>query len=88
MDYFGTTLTPTAYAGAYNIRFDKAGAGGSNNEAGDLRWTSMLVDYNVSKRSDVYAVLDYADYKGVKFTNAGQFYINNTVMAIGIRHKF
>lgn len=113
VDYFGYTLTPTAYTGAdavvnivfvggdvnltprlnlgagfYNIRFDKVGAGGSNNEAGDLRWTSMLADYKFSKRTDVYTGLAFADYRGAKFTNAGQPFTKNTVIAIGIRHKF
>ena len=75
-------------AGVYNIRFDKVGAGGSNNEAGDLRWTSALADYRFSKRTDVYAGLAYADYRGAKFTNAGQPYTHNRGMAVRIRHKF
>ncbi len=64
------------------------GAGGSNNEAGELRWSSMLADYKFSKRNDVYAGLAYADCRGAKFTNAGQPNTNITFMVIGIRHKF
>ena len=75
-------------AGAYNIRFEKVGAGGGNKDAGDLLWTSVLADYKFSKRTDVYAGFAYADYKGAKFTNAGQPFTHNTVMALGIRHKF
>jgi len=72
------------YAGYYSVNYDKNGGAKSsatNNAAFTETYASVLVDYNLSKRTDVYA-------GGINVTTsqAGSSGIN--VLAAGIRHKF
>ena len=75
-------LAPTTNlaAGAYTIR------NGSGLSSGAIYAYSLLLDHNLSKRTDIYAGLLYAQYKGTAYaapTNA-----NNSAIAVGVRHRF
>jgi predicted porin len=61
----------------------------ASTPSGDIRSYSVLADYHLSKRSDVYAGFMYSTFSS---TDAGGLYAgnnpNNYIVAIGVRHKF
>jgi predicted porin len=61
------------------------------------RWVSLVLDYNLSKRSDVYAGLNHLSVGGTSTTNlsggaarpaAELLQTSANVLAVGIRHRF
>jgi len=54
-------------------------------KAGNVSSYSGLLDYNFSKRTDVYAGISYSTYGGDGYSAYQQ---NNSIYAVGIRHKF
>ena len=72
--------TTNLAAGFYNVR------NGSGLTSGAIYAYSLLLDHNLSKRTDVYAGLMYAQYKGAAY--AAPDNANNSVIAVGVRHRF
>ncbi|MDE3009432.1 MAG: porin [Pseudomonadota bacterium] len=70
-------------AGYYDIITKNNGA----NQSGEQRYYSMLLDYHLSKRTDVYVGDMYSSFSGQIFP-AASFYQSNNVLAAGMRHKF
>jgi predicted porin len=67
------------YAGYYNLNYD------TNVSSGVAAYTenyaSLLLDYNLSKRTDVYL-------GGMQVTTGRASYANTNIVAAGMRHKF
>lgn len=77
---------------AFNLAaafYDQHAEAFGSSPAGDIRSYSVLADYHLSKRSDVYAGFMYSTFSS---TDAGGLYAgsnpNNYIAAIGVRHKF
>jgi len=86
-DYFITPALNLAL-GLYDIHSDGyATSATKSSAAGDQYVASLILDYNLSKRSDVYAGLSSSSYTGQKFSVAGDN-TSNYVVGVGIRHKF
>lgn len=80
-------ITPALnLAAAY---YDQHAAAFSTTPSGDIRSYSLLADYHLSKRSDVYAGFMYSTFSS---TDATGLYAgnnpNNYIAALGVRHKF
>lgn len=86
-DYFITPALNLAI-GLYDIHSNSyASSATKTTAAGDQYVASLVLDYNLSKRSDVYAGLSSSSYTGQKFSNANDN-ATNYVVGVGIRHKF
>ena len=59
---------------------------GSGLTGGDIYAYSALLDYSMSKRTDVYAGLMMAQYKGAAY--AAPTNSSNSIVAVGVRHRF
>jgi len=65
--------------------------------SGNISWASVLLDYTLSKRTDVYAGYMAENYGGSLFSGYNANYSggtasaavqNNSIVALGMRHKF
>jgi predicted porin len=81
---YNLTANLNLAAGFYDIGYEQASSGQKN---GDLRYYSLLADYKLSKRTDVYAGAMFQNVSGDQFSNS-TYYMNNAVYGLGIRHKF
>ena len=80
-DYFITPKLNLA-AGYYNLQFGGNNGGASYTE----NMASVLLDYNLSKRTDVYTGFLYNTYSGDAITSAMS--TSNNIFMVGMRHKF
>lgn len=69
--------------GIYDINYQ---ANGTTATAGDIYWYTLIGDYKLSKRTDIYGGVTLIDYQGAKYSTAA--YTSNSLMMVGIRHKF
>jgi predicted porin len=86
--------------GYYDIGYEQSvngcGSSSTTNQCnGDLKYYSVLADYKLSKRTDVYAGAMLQTISGAQFTypnvsisSTNQYYTNNAVYGVGIRHRF
>jgi general bacterial porin, GBP family len=82
-------------AGYFVRTYDNCSTGaaisGFNSDSGGkcgltANFVGLLLDYNLSKRSDVYLGGMTSNYGGTN--NGGSTYQNNSIIGLGIRHKF
>lgn len=60
----------------------------TSNCANNIYTYSALLDYNLSKRTDVYTGVANSQYSGAYFSANPAYQKSNTIYAVGIRHKF
>ena len=77
---------------AFNLAagfYDQHAEAFGTTPSGDIRSYSLLADYHLSKRSDVYTGFMYSTFTSA---DAGGLYVgnnpNNYIVAFGVRHKF
>jgi len=59
--------------------------------SGDVSYISFLADYKLSKRTDIYGGAMVGNFSGAQSATLqkdGSYYSNNSVVTIGMRHKF
>jgi len=68
--------------------FNQAAQAYGSNAAGTIATYSALLDYNFSKRTDVYAGVAYNTLTGAYYDANSSYASTNSIYAVGIRHKF
>ncbi len=84
-DYNIATNTNLALA-YYQFKLDLI-AGTTNTDQSE-KWVSLVLDHNLSKRTDVYAGYDHASMGGGYTTVVAHNQSGANVLAIGMRHRF
>ncbi len=73
------------YLVSYKDNDNYVSSGGQHD--GIARYMSLLADYKLSKRTDVYAGTLESKFGGVQFTDT-TYYHSNNVLVMGMRHRF
>ncbi|MBV8124562.1 MAG: porin [Burkholderiaceae bacterium] len=74
-------------AGFYDQRANASSDLGQHD--GNIYSASVLLDYSLSKRTDVYGGLMYSKYSGDQYNPpVATVYSHNYITAVGIRHRF
>lgn len=72
--------------GFYDVKLNSYGTG--NNDS-DEKWIALILDHNLSKRTDVYAGFDHQKPGGTAYQNTTTTsYPQVNVLAVGVRHRF
>jgi predicted porin len=80
-DYAFTPDTDLALA-YYQLKLDAA----TGVKDSDQKWISLVLDHNLSKRTDVYAGYDHQSVGGAAFAVGYVSGVNT--LAVGMRHRF
>jgi len=90
-DYSFTPTTNLALA-YYNFKLDPflSSATATSTVGNDQKetWTSLVLDHNLSKRTDVYAGFDHASMGGTYTTVVAHSQSGANVFGVGMRHRF
>jgi len=81
-DYSFTPDTNLALA-YYQLKLDAA----TDVKDSDQKWISLVLDHNLSKRTDVYAGYDHQTIGGTAFPSS-EYPGGVNVLAVGMRHRF
>jgi len=89
-DYNVAEATNLAVA-YYNFKLDPflstATATSTNGTDNNIKWISLVLDHNLSKRTDVYGGINHASFGGSYVSDHG-FVDSSSVFAVGMRHRF
>jgi predicted porin len=80
-DYAFTPTTDLALA-YYQVKLDAA----TDVKDSDQKWVSLVLDHNLSKRTDVYAGYDHQSIGGTAYATGYPSGVNT--LAVGMRHRF
>ena len=80
-DYSFTPATNLALA-YYQVKLDAA----TDVKDSDQKWISLVLDHNLSKRTDVYAGYDHQSIGGTAYATGYPSGVNT--LAVGMRHRF